>query len=255
MAESNAMTPGDSPQSTNTGNRPHLHRTPGEKPLPPTTIDHPPCQNAEPVARTPSDDNRQNADDCATTADIPVDREQISRLIQQHHGELYGYAYRLSGSAADAEDLTQQVFLTACRKLHQVRDTDAVRGWLFQVLRSCFNRTQRRKRPTAAVNVELDVECVAMEQSEEADVDKEALQIALNTLSEEQRQVVTMFYFEELSYLEIADTLKIAAGTVMSRLSRAKAKLRQQLAGAAVTKTNPSEAKLPLDPSSVTGGC
>jgi RNA polymerase sigma-70 factor (ECF subfamily) len=61
-------------------------------------------------------------------------------------------------------------------------------------------------------------------------MDRDCLQSALDELPDEFRLVVTMFYFEELSYRDIAAALKLPLGTVMSRLSRAKGRLRQRLA-------------------------
>ncbi len=240
MAENKTPNTGGSsipPEDDQNRVRPDAPQHLGETPVPPALTSE--------QAPSGLDANHQLADN----------RQRITRLIELHHAELYGYAYRLTGVVADAEDLTQQVFLIAHRKLHQVRDEAATRGWLFQVLRSCFTKLNRRKRPTTAANVDLDVNSVAMEQSPSDDFDPEALQLALNTLSEEQRIVVTMFYFEDLSYLEIADSLKIAPGTVMSRLSRAKAKLKEQLADPVAASPKSTDVRSPLGPSSATGGC
>ena len=64
-----------------------------------------------------------------------------------HHEILYRYAYRLTGSVADAEDLTQQTFLVAHEKLGQVRQADSVQGWLFTVLRNGYLKNRRRLGP------------------------------------------------------------------------------------------------------------
>ena len=73
------------------------------------------------------------------------------------------------------------------------------------------------------------MDAIPDDYSSEDDVDREQLQLALNELSPEFRVVVTMFYFEQLSYKEIADQLQVPVGTVMSRLSRAKGHLRRRL--------------------------
>ena len=67
------------------------------------------------------------------------------QLVADHHQELYRYAYRLSGSVSDAEDLTQQAFLIAQQKLGQVRDAGSVRGWLFTVLRNCYLKARGKR--------------------------------------------------------------------------------------------------------------
>ena len=63
---------------------------------------------------------------------------EVAQLVTEHHQAVYRYAYRLTGSVHDAEDLTQEVFLAAQRKIGQVRRMDRVRGWLFAILRNCF---------------------------------------------------------------------------------------------------------------------
>jgi len=62
----------------------------------------------------------------------------IIQLVAEHHQAVYRYAYRLAGSSADAEDLTQQVFLIAQRKLEQLRKAESVQSWLFTILRRRF---------------------------------------------------------------------------------------------------------------------
>jgi RNA polymerase sigma-70 factor (ECF subfamily) len=151
----------------------------------------------------------------------------LVQLVADYHEALYRYAYRLSGSAPDAEDLTQQVFLIAQQKLDQVRDTQCVRGWLFTVLRNCYLKSRRKGLGLPVC--ELDVNTIP--EAPPADlIDSEELQSAIDTLGDEFKLVVLQFYFEHRSYREIADCLGIPLGTVMSRLARAKSHLRNYLA-------------------------
>lgn len=153
----------------------------------------------------------------------------IRQLVEDHYSAVYGYAVRLSGSPADAEDLAQQTFLIAHQKLHQVRESHKADRWLFAVARSCFLKSRRRKRPAPAANLELNVDEIPEDVDVDSDIDEEKLQTAINELADEFRVVVLMFYFEELSYKEIAAELELPIGTVMSRLSRAKGRLRNNL--------------------------
>lgn len=162
----------------------------------------------------------------------PADSARLRQIVEQHYSSIYGYAYRLSGSVADAEDLTQQTFMIAHQKLNQVREQDKVVRWLYTIARTCFLKSQRRKRPSAAANFELNVDEIPERFPDDSPVDEERLQTALNELGEDSRVVVTMFYFDELSYKEIAEQLAIPIGTVMSRLARAKGRLRHALADA-----------------------
>jgi RNA polymerase sigma-70 factor, ECF subfamily len=157
--------------------------------------------------------------------DAPRD---IAQLVADHHAVLYRYAYRLSGSVADAEDLTQQVFLIAQQKLDQVRDPHRARSWLFTVLRNCYLKNRRRPPPRPASSSELDLYTVPEEVSDQC-IDSDQLQAAIGALADEFKLVVLLFYFEHRSYREIAELLDVPLGTVMSRLARAKARLRREL--------------------------
>ena len=152
----------------------------------------------------------------------------IAQLVAEHHRAVYQYAYRLSGSVQDAEDLAQQVFLTAQRKMGQLRNMDAAGSWLFAILRNCYLKDRQRRRPTLAVDLALNIDAIAEAMPLEG-IERGPLQEALNRLPELFRVVVVMFYFEECSYREIADQLEMPIGTVMSRLARAKSQLRSIL--------------------------
>jgi RNA polymerase sigma-70 factor, ECF subfamily len=152
----------------------------------------------------------------------------VARLVAEHHQAVYRYAYRLTGSVQDAEDLTQEVFLAAQRKIGQLRNIDVAKSWLFAILRNCFLKEKQRKRPAAAADFALDVDLIESPPQKE-EIDRDQLQAALDRLPDVFRLAVVMFYFEECSYQEIANQLDVPIGTVMSRLARAKGHLRSLL--------------------------
>jgi RNA polymerase sigma-70 factor (ECF subfamily) len=154
----------------------------------------------------------------------------LAQLVAEHHEAVFRWAFRLCGSTTDAEDLTQQTFLTAGRCWNQLRDRAAARAWLSAILRTCFLKSVRRRRPLAAADHELDLDHLPGPAPEPSAVDSERLQQALDALSPEARVILNLFYFEDRSYREIAAALEIPVGTVMSRLSRAKEQLRRRLA-------------------------
>jgi len=160
----------------------------------------------------------------------PPEAADIARLVAEHHAWVYRAAYRLCGSVADAEDLTQQTFLTAQRALAQLREPAAARGWLGAILRTGFLKGVRKRRPLAAESHDVDLQEFAGPIAEGPAIDGETLEGALAGLSDDSRLILTMYYFEELSYREIAAHLDVPIGTVMSRLSRAKEQLRRRLA-------------------------
>lgn len=157
------------------------------------------------------------------------DRLDLTELVVAHYRGLYGYAYRLAGSAADAEDLVQQTFLVAQQKLDQIRDASAARSWLFTVLRNNYLKSRQRRVPLGESALEAPLEEVPQHGADESPIDEERLRQLVGELPEEFRLVIAMFYFEELSYKQIAMELELPAGTVMSRLSRAKRHLRSKL--------------------------
>ena len=169
----------------------------------------------------------------------------VAQLVAEFHQAVYRYAFRLTGSVPDAEDLTQQAFLTAQEKLGQLRRAESAQGWLFAILRNCFLKARQRRRPTAATNLRLDIDTVPAEMPREAEIDRDRLQEAIDQLPAPFRVVLVMFYFEECSYRQIAEQLDLPIGTVMSRLSRAKRYLRLRLLGPQPTtarKRQPSTA-------------
>jgi RNA polymerase sigma-70 factor (ECF subfamily) len=153
----------------------------------------------------------------------------ISQLVDEHYQAVYRYAYRLSGNLADAEDLTQKVFLAAHGNLDSLRNLGNAKSWLFAILRNSFLRENRRRRPRSETDLALNLSQLPLVIPAIAEIDSGGLQDALNQLPEVARLMLVMFYFEECSYREIAEKLELPLGTVMSRLSRAKAVLRSKL--------------------------
>lgn len=154
-------------------------------------------------------------------------QQRVAELIGQHYELLYRVSFRLTGSVADAEDLTQQTFLTAQQKLEQLRQTESAKSWLLAILRHHFFRNRSR---AAKQSVRLDSLPEPISPTLKSDgFDSEELQSALNDLPEDFRVPLVLFYFHELSYQDIAAELSIPLGTVMSRLSRGKEHLRRRL--------------------------
>jgi RNA polymerase sigma-70 factor (ECF subfamily) len=153
----------------------------------------------------------------------------IGRLVEENYEALYRYAYRLTGSNADAEDLTQETFCTAQTKLAQLRDPSRARPWLFSILRHAFLHRVRAERQQPCVSLDGIGDLAEPLPGSLPEVDPEQLQQALNELPEVYRMAIILYYFEEFSYRDIAEQMELPIGTVMSRLARAKAYLRSRL--------------------------
>jgi RNA polymerase sigma-70 factor (ECF subfamily) len=151
----------------------------------------------------------------------------------EHVDELYGLARHLCGNASDADDLVQETYARALAGAARFEDGSNLRAWLFRILRNCFiDRARRRKIVLEVPDDTLDTQLpdawdsAALEQLRYLTADEVTRAIA--TLPIEFRFVV-LLDLEGFSEAECAEILKCAPGTVKSRLSRAKARLRTAL--------------------------
>jgi RNA polymerase sigma-70 factor (ECF subfamily) len=160
---------------------------------------------------------------------LPGSRWRMQQLVQQHYEALYRYAFRLSGCANDAEDLTQDAFCQAQLKLRQLRDLDRVKAWLFSILRNAYLHRVRDDRRQHVVPLEFAGELPERVQEPLPEISSQQLQAVLNELPEDFRTPLILYYFEDFSYRDIAEQMAVPIGTVMSRLARGKAHLRTRL--------------------------
>ena len=160
-----------------------------------------------------------------------VAKLDFEKLVEDYYMLLYRFALSLSRQEAEAADLTQQTFFLWASKGHQLRDLSKVKTWLFTSLyREFLGRKRHQDRfveseETPEVIAAQTVAPVVVDQ-----LDSEIVQRALLGLDEIYRAPLTLFYLQSLSYKEIAETLSVPIGTVMSRISRAKEHLRKALA-------------------------
>jgi RNA polymerase sigma-70 factor (ECF subfamily) len=144
------------------------------------------------------------------------------------------YARALTGSREAADDLTQDTLERAWAKRHQWRAGTDLRAWLFAVMHSVFVNGVRRARPLASLDGDdPPAERGDAAASAESEAAVRQIREALLRLPEEQRQVVLLVGLEQFSYAEAAEVIGVPIGTVMSRLSRGRERLRQLLDGGA----------------------
>jgi RNA polymerase sigma-70 factor (ECF subfamily) len=158
--------------------------------------------------------------------------EVFTQLVDAHYTGLYRFALSLAKNSADAGDLVQQTFFIWATKGHGLRETAKAKSWLFTTLYREFLRGRRRdSRATSIEDLPPGEADVAAEEVDRvARMDAAFVVAALQSVDEVFRAPLTLFYLEDLSYQEIAETLDVPIGTVMSRLSRGKAQLRAALA-------------------------
>jgi RNA polymerase sigma-70 factor (ECF subfamily) len=157
--------------------------------------------------------------------------EAFARLVDDHYAGVFRFALSLARNQPDACDLTQQTFYLWATKGHSLRDISKVKTWLFTTLYREFLRMRKRSaRVTSVEDLPPGEREVAAEDVDQARrMDGAAVVQGLLGVDETHRAPLALFYLEELSYLEIAETLGVPVGTVMSRLSRGKAQLRAAL--------------------------
>ncbi|MCS7100197.1 MAG: RNA polymerase sigma factor [Burkholderiaceae bacterium] len=156
--------------------------------------------------------------------------------LQAQIPRLRRYARALTGSREAADDLTQDTLERAWTKRALWRSDSDLRAWLFAVMHNVFVNGTKRKRATVSVDAawqEGAPEPAAGEHSTETRAALRDMQRALAQLPPEQREVVLLIGLEQLTYAEAARVLDVPIGTVMSRLSRARDRLRQILDEAA----------------------
>jgi RNA polymerase sigma-70 factor (ECF subfamily) len=163
---------------------------------------------------------------------LPGSQRNVQRLVDDHYAALYRYAFRLSGSAADADDLTQETFCKAQLCLGQLRDSSRAKPWLFRILRNVYLHRLRSERQEQCVFLEDMSELPDRLPDPLPPIEPERLQEVLRELPEVFRTPIILYYFEDFNYRDIAEQMDLPMGTVMSRLARAKAHLRSRLLSA-----------------------
>ncbi|MDH5650034.1 MAG: sigma-70 family RNA polymerase sigma factor [Gammaproteobacteria bacterium] len=155
-------------------------------------------------------------------------REAQARLQQQRH-RLYRVAYSWSHNAALADDITQEALTKAMQKFSQIRDPESGEAWLFTILSNCYRDHFRRRKETEDIDEYNITTSVTPETDNSEQQTVTRVRLAVATLPEGQRQVVTLVDLEGFSYAEVASILDIPVGTVMSRLCRARRTLKDAL--------------------------
>jgi RNA polymerase sigma-70 factor (ECF subfamily) len=156
----------------------------------------------------------------------------------QYIDGLYSYALMLTRNHAEAEDLVQETYVRALQAMGRLRPGSNMKAWLFTILRNAWlNQLRKSRNGPRMVDIEVDdgVTNSMVEPSKDSHdlyvskVQTEQVRAAIQELPAEFREIILLREYEELSYQEIASVLDRPVGTVMSRLGRARTKLRTLL--------------------------
>jgi RNA polymerase sigma-70 factor (ECF subfamily) len=148
--------------------------------------------------------------------------------------QLYNFARWLTQDAAEAEDLVQETYTKALRGFSSFQLGTNFRAWMYRILRNSFLSSRTGLRTTVTIDGEADENLLPAENTTPESLlieqaDREIVQQALADLPVPAREILLLCEVEEMSYHEIAETLAVPIGTVMSRLFRARKALRDLL--------------------------
>ena len=165
----------------------------------------------------------------------------FNRLVLEYQQPVYNVAYRIMGEPQTAEDMTQDAFISAYKSLNRFRGGN-FKAWLMRIVTNgCYDELRRRKRrPQSSLDEIMDVnESFAFlrnpEEGPEAHQQRvelmQAIESCLGDLPDDQRVTAVLCDVEGYDYKEIAEITSVSLGTVKSRISRARNKLRDCLQG------------------------
>jgi RNA polymerase sigma-70 factor, ECF subfamily len=166
----------------------------------------------------------------------------VESVYVEHIDGLYGYALVLTRSRSEADDLVQETYVRAIGAMGRLRVGSNLKGWLFTIMRNIWFNQSRQQRRARLVPLHENESAMHMAETTEnpyafyvSEMERKVVRQAIHQLPVDFREIILLRDFEDLSYQEIATMLNRPVGTVMSRLARARAKLRTLLSGTFVT--------------------
>lgn len=162
--------------------------------------------------------------------------EAYEELVRKYQTRVYSVCYRMVHNTEDARDLAQEAFIAAYEAIATFKEEFRFYTWLYRIaVNRCLNFRKKAGRmsttPLEAVDPGKLTEPVAdgPDQKLERKLTREKVERAVDMLPADQKAVIVLRVYEELSYEEIAEALRIPIGTVMSRLGRARMRLKELL--------------------------
>jgi RNA polymerase sigma-70 factor (ECF subfamily) len=157
--------------------------------------------------------------------------ETFEDLAMPLFDQLYNFARWLTQDTVEAEDLVQETYTKALRGFSSFRIGTNFRAWMYRILRNSFLSSRTGLKTMVVIDEEADEALLPADRATPESMliqqaDREMVQRALTELAVPFREILLLCEVEEMSYQEIAETLAIPTGTVMSRLSRARKALR-----------------------------
>ncbi len=193
---------------------------------------------ARPARATPASAEERTLIERCKRGDLAA----FNELVKKYEKQVYNFAYRLTGSYDDANDVAQEAFLRVFNAIGGFRGDASFTTWLFRITTNVFldERKRARAHPHTSLDEQLDLEessvarqiedpspspAALTEERERAQI----LQEAIQSLPEYQRAMVVLYHTQQQSYEEIAEAMDLPIGTVKSRLNRARLALKEKL--------------------------
>lgn len=162
-------------------------------------------------------------------SDLALTQDDFNALVRDHGPALYRIAFRMVGDRHEAEDLVQEAFRSAWKSRRHYQAGRGDRAWLASILRRRVIDRWRRRPPPKVVANDTALDVTVAGDDPLADEYTDEMQQALGQLPAELRETLLLVVVGELTHQEVADMLDIPLGTVLSRVSRARKRLREFL--------------------------
>ncbi|MCA9234398.1 MAG: RNA polymerase sigma factor [Planctomycetales bacterium] len=156
------------------------------------------------------------------------DKTAMNELVAEYGPALHRLVGRLTGWASDADDLLQEVLITAWRKANRYHGSGSLEGWLRRLaINVCHSRLRALGKLSRRFQSSADLDAVPTGEPHTPTAREEALAATFGKLRQADRSVLVLYYMENLSGEEVAAALNIRAEAFHARLSRARARLRE----------------------------
>ena len=198
----------------------------------------------------------QHSDDRLVQLTLEGDHDAFAILVEKYQSQIHTLAWRKIGDFHIAEDITQEVFLTAYQKLHTLTRPDRFANWLHAIVNNLCTTWLRKQAAQPELQLltstnpkelsELHYSDYVIQQHKDAGIesDRALIQNLLGRLQESDRTVINLYYLAELSYEEISNLLGVSLNTIKSRLSRARKRLKKH---AEAVEQSSNSLRLPID--------
>jgi len=189
-------------------------------------------QELEPIVES---NTRQRPETELIRKAVAGDMSAYTRLVSDNRERVLRAAYGVLGSAEEAEDAAQDVFVKAWKKLDTYTGEASFSSWLYRITINTSIDVLRKRREQVALDHQIAEKTYGPEDRMLQSDTQRQIRQAVDALPDGSRSVIILREYEQLSYKEIAEILEIPIGTVMSRLNYARRRLRERLTAQGIT--------------------